>query len=97
MWLGSGVAWLWCRPAATAPIRPLAREPPYAPPMVLKRQTIIIIIVSPFLTRPHLSGLKEACVVITLPVLPPCLMAPLGSVRKKSNAWSILSLGTLNH
>ena len=21
---------LWCRPAATAPIRPLAREPPYA-------------------------------------------------------------------
>ena len=22
--------WLWCRPAATAPIRPLALEPPYA-------------------------------------------------------------------
>ena len=22
--------WLWCRPAATALIRPLAREPPYA-------------------------------------------------------------------
>ena len=22
--------WLWCRPAATAPIRPLAREPPCA-------------------------------------------------------------------
>jgi len=22
--------WLWCRPAATAPIRPLAWEPPYA-------------------------------------------------------------------
>ena len=22
--------WLWCRPAAAAPIRPLAWEPPYA-------------------------------------------------------------------
>ena len=22
--------WLWCRPAATAPIRPLVQEPPYA-------------------------------------------------------------------
>ena len=22
--------WLWCRPAATAPIRPIAQEPPYA-------------------------------------------------------------------
>ena len=22
--------WLWCRPAATAPIRPLAWEPPFA-------------------------------------------------------------------
>ena len=22
--------WLWCRLAATAPIRPLARQPPYA-------------------------------------------------------------------
>ena len=30
--------WLWCRPAATAPIRPLAWEPPYAPDVALKRQ-----------------------------------------------------------
>ena len=35
MWLGSCVAvaallWLWRRSAATAPIRPLAWEPPYA-------------------------------------------------------------------
>ena len=29
---GSDLAllWLWCRPTATAPIRPLAWEPPYA-------------------------------------------------------------------
>ena len=29
---------LWCRPAATALIRPLAWEPPYAVNMALKRQ-----------------------------------------------------------
>ena len=29
--------WLWCRLAATAPIRPLAWEPPYASGVVLKR------------------------------------------------------------
>ena len=30
--------WLWCRPAATAPIKPLAWEPPYAEGVALKRQ-----------------------------------------------------------
>ena len=30
--------WLWCRPAATAPIRPLAWEPPYAAGVALKDQ-----------------------------------------------------------
>jgi len=30
--------WLWCRPAATAPIRPLAWEPPNAMGTALKRQ-----------------------------------------------------------
>ena len=30
--------WLWCRPAATAPIGPLAWEPPYAVGVALKRQ-----------------------------------------------------------
>ena len=30
--------WLWCRPAAVAPIRPLAWEPPYASGAALKRQ-----------------------------------------------------------
>ena len=29
--------WLWCRPAATAPIRPLAREPPYALGVTLEK------------------------------------------------------------
>ena len=30
--------WLWCRPAATAPIRPLVWKPPYAAGVALKRQ-----------------------------------------------------------
>ena len=29
--------WLWCRPAATAPIRPLAWESPYASGAVLEK------------------------------------------------------------
>ena len=37
--------WLWLRPAATAPIRPLAWEPPYAEGAGLKRKKIIIIII----------------------------------------------------
>ena len=30
--------WLWCRPTDTAPIQPLAWEPPYAVGVALKRQ-----------------------------------------------------------
>ena len=29
--------WLWCRPAAIAPIRPLAWEPPYATGVALEK------------------------------------------------------------
>ena len=29
-WLGSQLLWLWCRPEATALVRPLAWEPPCA-------------------------------------------------------------------
>ena len=31
--------WLWCRPAAAAPIQPLSWEPPYAEGAALKTQT----------------------------------------------------------
>ena len=34
--LDAKLLWLWCRPAATAPIGPLAQEPPYATCMALK-------------------------------------------------------------
>ena len=30
--------WLWCRPAATGPIRPLAWEPPYTEGAALKNK-----------------------------------------------------------
>ena len=36
--LDLALLWLWRRPAATAPIRPLAWEPPYATGAVLKGQ-----------------------------------------------------------
>ena len=35
---GCELLWLWCRPAAAAPIQPLAWELPYTSGVVLKRQ-----------------------------------------------------------
>ena len=39
--LDLALLWLWCRPAATAPIGPLAWEPPCAVGVALKRQNKI--------------------------------------------------------
>ena len=36
--LDPALLWLWHRPAAAAPIGPLAWEPPYAASVALKRQ-----------------------------------------------------------
>ena len=36
--LDSALLWLWCRPAAVAPLRPLAWEPPYAVGEALKKK-----------------------------------------------------------
>jgi len=36
--------WLWCRPAATALIQPLAWEPPYAAGAALEKGKKIIIV-----------------------------------------------------
>ena len=36
--LDPALLWLWCRPAATAPIGPLAWEPPYAVGAALKKK-----------------------------------------------------------
>ena len=34
---GPALLWLWCRPAATAPVQSLAWEPPYAAGAALQR------------------------------------------------------------
>ena len=36
--LDPALLWLWCRPAATAPIGPLAWEPPYVAGLALKKK-----------------------------------------------------------
>ena len=43
MQLGSGIAMVWCSPAATAPIQPLAWELPYATSMALEESKKIKI------------------------------------------------------
>ena len=49
MWLDPELLWLWCRPVATAPIQPLAWEPPYVEGAALKRQKKKLDLISPFL------------------------------------------------
>ena len=48
--------WLWCRPAAGAPIRPLAREPPYATGATLKKKKRVsqrgVLIVAQWVKNP---------------------------------------------
>ena len=52
--------WLWCRPAAVAPIGPLAWEPPYASGAALKRKkqstTNSTNIINIILNRTRLNG-----------------------------------------
>ena len=52
--------WLWCRPVATAPLGPLAWDPPYAAGVALEKakgpknkQTKIIVFVLTFRTLVH--------------------------------------------
>ena len=53
---------LWCRPAATAPIGPLAWEPPYAAGVVLKRKKYIYIMMGKS-SRQIFTGQKENDIV----------------------------------
>ena len=48
--------WLWCRPAATASIEPLAWEPPYAVGAAPKRHTHKKDKISPELSFMYLVG-----------------------------------------
>ena len=44
--LDLAVLWLWCRQAATAPIGPLAWEPPYATGAALKKKDLALDILT---------------------------------------------------
>ena len=60
----SALPWLWCRPVTTAPIRPLAWEPPYAVGAALKRQ---------IKSKEILVHIKlESCLYFNFRLLPPC-------------------------
>ena len=56
--------WLWCRPAAVAPIRPLVWEPPYAAGAALKRQ-------KSYSTKSHTDGVRPRYKFITYHVILP--------------------------
>ena len=70
MQLGSGVLWLWHRPAALAPTRPLARKLPYAADEVKKeKKKILEPGVRPLCERAplgHQHVLKESLFVYVL-------------------------------
>ena len=51
--------WLWHRPAATAPMRPLAWEPPYAAGAALKNKTKDIYNLTVLLNRSALVQKRE--------------------------------------
>ena len=54
--LDPALLWLWCRPAAAAPVGPLAWEPPYAMGMALKKKK-----------RQHMDGSSCCTFLIVLP------------------------------
>ena len=59
--LDSMLLWCWCRPVATAPIRPLAWEPPYAAGAAqekAKRQKKRICIMGVSTVKAHLSSYR---------------------------------------
>ena len=70
--------WLWCRPVATAPIQPLAREPPYAARVALeeakkkkKNQASIVLPLNPVAQASQVGLVTE--------VPPPVSTTALGS------------------
>ena len=62
--LDLALLWLWRRPAAIAPIRPLAWEPPYAAGTALEKakkiKKLIIIIIIPNEYRIRYKTFEEA-------------------------------------
>ena len=57
--------WLWCGPAATAPIQPLAWEIPCATSAALKRKKIVKTVLT---SAAHVLKLNNAVKISVLPV-----------------------------
>ena len=75
----SVLLWLWCRPAAVTPIRPLDGEPPYATGVALKKKKINKC----FLAQCWKANLKSRCLEGRTPPGalgegPSCLLQLLG-------------------
>ena len=58
---GPALLWLWCRPAAVALIRPLAREPPYAVGAALKSKIYIFVAMPDPKPTVMDQGLNQQC------------------------------------
>ena len=56
--LDVALLWLWCRPVAVAPTRPLAWEAPYAVGVGLKKKALSIMF-HLHLTAPGFSGIPS--------------------------------------
>ena len=75
--------WLWCRPTATGPVRPLARGPPYAVGVALKKRPkgkkkkMMERNESPSLQRANENDLKRPVPLWTLHVNSSVLLALL--------------------
>ena len=112
MQLDLALLWLWCRPAAIAPVQPLAWEPPYALGEALKRRgkkkpagdTVSLSSLSPWPTGP--SGatclISEPCGLMgSLPPSappPPVFFFPLNCLLSHQlPTFLLLSLAFLLH
>ena len=95
---GLDLLWLWCRPAAMAPIRPLAWEFPYAVGAALKRQRKKKIS-GEIVQKEWGSAFRKTC-IRNRPSLTP---AKHETDSKKTlfpdpmNLWTILPRSTLPH
>ena len=64
--------WLWCGPAAAAPIQPLAWEPPYTAGAALKQNIVYLVWSLPVFPPPSHCPLQP----LSSPVLLPLMCSP---------------------
>ena len=74
--------WFWCRLAATAPIQPLAWEPPYTAGAALKRQ------------KKRKERKSSGCLWCSVPFLPKCTLWDIPWWCSRLRIWHCHSCGT---